>query len=102
MGISGILGFVIGASALFLSVQSIGAGIATPISSTNPVVSVSIGIMFGWEPKVPMEEGIKRMISYQKTKKKYRLPKKCPVCDNPVIQGENEVALRCENPQCFL
>lgn len=51
MGISGILGFVIGASALFLSIQSIGAGIATPISSTNPVVSVSIGMMFGWELK---------------------------------------------------
>lgn len=51
MAISGILGFVIGASALFLSVQSIGAGIATPISSTNPVVSVTIGMMFGWEQK---------------------------------------------------
>ena len=51
MVISGILGFVIGASALFLSIQSIGAGIATPISSTNPVVSVSIGMMFGWELK---------------------------------------------------
>jgi DNA ligase (NAD+) len=32
--------------------------------------------------------------------KKFSMPKRCPVCKNPVSQREGEVAHRCENLQC--
>ncbi|MFO7871894.1 MAG: NAD-dependent DNA ligase LigA [Kiritimatiellia bacterium] len=34
------------------------------------------------------------------TEKRFKMPKKCPVCGKPVEQREGEVALRCENLQC--
>ncbi len=48
---SGITGFVIGASALFIAVQQIGAAISVPISSTNPVIVVMLSMIFGFENK---------------------------------------------------
>ncbi len=32
--------------------------------------------------------------------KKYRIPKKCPVCRTPSVRDEEEVAVRCPNPAC--
>ena len=49
MFLSGILGWVIGASSFFFAVQKIGAGIPTPITSTNPIISVVFGKLFGIE-----------------------------------------------------
>ncbi len=47
--ISGIVGWVIGASMFFIAVQSIGAAIPTPISSTNPVFAAIFGYYLGIE-----------------------------------------------------
>ncbi|MEK9155424.1 MAG: NAD-dependent DNA ligase LigA [Patescibacteria group bacterium] len=33
--------------------------------------------------------------------KKIAIPKKCPMCESPVIRREGEVALVCTNPNCF-
>ncbi|MEK7636637.1 MAG: NAD-dependent DNA ligase LigA [Patescibacteria group bacterium] len=30
----------------------------------------------------------------------FHMPKRCPVCDSPVIQKKGEVAYRCSNPRC--
>ncbi|MHA2168992.1 MAG: EamA family transporter [Candidatus Kariarchaeaceae archaeon] len=49
LGLSGLLGDTIGASAFFLAVQRIGAAIPTPISSTNPIIAVIIGFLTGIE-----------------------------------------------------
>ena len=49
LGLSGLLGDAIGASAFFLAVQRIGAAIPTPISSTNPIIAVIIGFFAGIE-----------------------------------------------------
>lgn len=49
LGISGILGDTIGASAFFFAVQRIGAAITTPISSTNPIIAAIIGFIAGIE-----------------------------------------------------
>lgn len=49
MFLSGIFGWVIGASSFFFAVQNIGAAIPTPITSTNPIISVVIGKLFGIE-----------------------------------------------------
>ncbi len=49
LGLSGLIGWVIGASAFFVAVQKIGAAIPTPISSVNPVIASLIGIGFGLE-----------------------------------------------------
>lgn len=49
LALSGIIGWVIGASAFFVAVQKIGAAIPTPISSVNPVIASLIGIGFGLE-----------------------------------------------------
>jgi drug/metabolite transporter (DMT)-like permease len=46
---SGIVGWVLGASLFFFAVQNIGAGIPTPISSTNPIIASIIGSLFGIE-----------------------------------------------------
>ncbi len=35
------------------------------------------------------------------TEKKFRLPKKCPVCGSPVVRLPGEAAHRCSNPACF-
>jgi len=32
--------------------------------------------------------------------KRFRMPKKCPVCGSPVVRDPEEVALRCENVAC--
>lgn len=32
--------------------------------------------------------------------KKFRMPRRCPVCNSPVLRRENEIAHRCENLQC--
>jgi DNA ligase (NAD+) len=32
--------------------------------------------------------------------KKFRIPKKCPVCGSAVVKGEDQVAVRCVNAQC--
>lgn len=45
LALSGIVGWIIGASAFFFAVQKIGAAIATPISSTNPIVASIIGVV---------------------------------------------------------
>lgn len=31
----------------------------------------------------------------------WKMPKKCPICKETVIQKEEEVAIRCPNPSCF-
>lgn len=49
MFLSGILGWVIGASSFFFAVQQIGAAIPTPITSTSPIISVVFGKIFGIE-----------------------------------------------------
>lgn len=46
LGLSGIVGWVIGATIFFVAVQNIGASIPTPISSLNPIVAVIIGYIF--------------------------------------------------------
>ena len=49
LGLSGIIGWTIGASLFFFAVQNIGAGIPTPISSINPIMAVIIGSILGIE-----------------------------------------------------
>ena len=49
MFISGVIGWVIGASSFFYAIQKIGAAIPTPITSTNPIISVVFGKFFGIE-----------------------------------------------------
>ncbi len=49
MGISGILGWVVGASSFFFAVQLIGAAIPTPITSANPVIAGLLGYFTGIE-----------------------------------------------------
>jgi drug/metabolite transporter (DMT)-like permease len=49
LGLSGIIGWTIGATLFFFAVQNIGAGIPTPISSTNPIWAVIIGSILGIE-----------------------------------------------------
>jgi DNA ligase (NAD+) len=34
------------------------------------------------------------------SEKKFRMPKKCPVCGSSVVKGEGQVAVRCVNAQC--
>jgi drug/metabolite transporter (DMT)-like permease len=48
-GLSGILGWVLGASLLFLAIELIGAAVPTPISSKNPIIAVIIGYGTGIE-----------------------------------------------------
>jgi drug/metabolite transporter (DMT)-like permease len=43
LGISGLVGWVIGSTVFFFAVQNIGASIPTPISSLNPIIAVLIG-----------------------------------------------------------
>ena len=45
LALSGIVGWVIGASAFFFAVQNIGASIATPITSTNPIIASILGVL---------------------------------------------------------
>ncbi len=47
--LSGIVGWVIGASAFMTSIQKVGASIATPISSINPIIAVLFGTIAGIE-----------------------------------------------------
>ncbi|RMG25141.1 MAG: DMT family transporter [Methanobacteriota archaeon] len=49
LAMSGIIGWVIGASAFFFAVQKIGASIATPITSTNPIIASILGVILGTE-----------------------------------------------------
>ncbi|MCY3412276.1 MAG: DMT family transporter [Candidatus Heimdallarchaeota archaeon] len=49
MFLSGIIGWVIGATLFFAAVQYIGAAIPTPITSTNPIIAVVIGKYLGIE-----------------------------------------------------
>lgn len=35
------------------------------------------------------------------SEKKIIVPKKCPICESPVIRNEGEVAIMCSNNQCF-
>jgi len=44
LAVSGIIGWVIGATAFFIAVERIGAAIPTPISSTYPIVATIIGL----------------------------------------------------------
>jgi DNA ligase (NAD+) len=30
----------------------------------------------------------------------FHMPKRCPVCDEPIVQGKDQVAFRCVNPEC--
>jgi len=46
-GLSGIFGWVLGATLLFLALENIEAGIATPISASNPIIAVIIGQFTG-------------------------------------------------------
>ncbi len=49
MGFSGVVGWVIGATAFFYAVQLVGASIPTPISSTNPIFATLFGVALGIE-----------------------------------------------------
>ncbi|MHA2253727.1 MAG: DMT family transporter [Candidatus Kariarchaeaceae archaeon] len=49
LALSGIIGWVLGASIFFLAIQNIGAAIPTPISSTNPIIASIIGYYLGIE-----------------------------------------------------
>ncbi len=47
--LSGITGFAIGASALFVAQEGIGAAITTPVSSTNPIFVLIFSLLLGKE-----------------------------------------------------
>ncbi|OLS21842.1 MAG: hypothetical protein HeimC3_33640 [Candidatus Heimdallarchaeota archaeon LC_3] len=49
LGLSGLIAWTFGATLFFFAVQNIGAGIPTPISSTNPIWAVLVGTLFGIE-----------------------------------------------------
>ncbi len=49
MMLSGVIGWVVGASLFTYSIQLIGAAIPTPISATNPVIASLIGLKLGLE-----------------------------------------------------
>lgn len=49
LGLSGIFGWVFGATLLFVALENILAAVATPITSANPVIAVLIGEITGWE-----------------------------------------------------
>jgi len=37
----------------------------------------------------------------QGTEKKFKMPKKCPICGSPIFRKKGEVAWRCSNKNCF-
>lgn len=55
LGLGGILSWGIGAVTFFSSIEMIGAGRATPISSINPLISVIIGILVLKEKISPLQ-----------------------------------------------
>ncbi|WP_069988718.1 NAD-dependent DNA ligase LigA [Massilioclostridium coli] len=40
------------------------------------------------------------VVSHGEQSEPFHLPENCPVCGSPVIHNEDEVAVRCENPEC--
>lgn len=55
LGLGGIISWGIGAISFFSSIEMIGAGRATPISSINPLISVIIGVFILKEKLAPLQ-----------------------------------------------
>ncbi len=98
-------------------------GVLTPVAALEPVV-VSAGARFPARPCITKRRSARKDIRIGDTvviekagevipavvsvrtdlrtgsEKKFRMPKKCPVCGSQVVKDEGQVAVRCVNAQC--